>query len=142
MKSLAWNSCYDKETLHVSHQRQYKILFKVKKTKVQWSKDCSNLRKISLRPQKVGEWPKKLLKSNSPLSLSSGCCLFQRWFRSSTKRTHTQGGSLQRGKIYESSLSEPSWSWQEQAGNAAVMTQAAKVLLRCVERGSSPSCTA
>lgn len=31
---LAWNSCYDKETLHVSHQRHYKILFKVKKTKV------------------------------------------------------------------------------------------------------------
>lgn len=100
-------------------------------------KQSSNLRKISLRPQKV----RKVVEKIAEVQFSR-CCLFQHWIRSSTKRTHTQGGSPQRGKIYESSLSEPSWSWQEQAGNAAVMTQAAKVLLRCVERGLSPSCTA
>lgn len=35
LKSLAWDSCYGKETLHVSHQRDYKAQFKVKKAKVQ-----------------------------------------------------------------------------------------------------------
>lgn len=60
---LAWNSCYDKETLHVSHQRHYKILFKVKKTKVKWNKDCSNLRKISLRPQKVRKVAEKIAEA-------------------------------------------------------------------------------